>query len=96
MSAKAPVYDRRFFQAMMGELRDLQDLLPKLQECAPKELADQLVAAVAAIGKSLKATKPIYKYGATPAGFGVSKVDKAIACDHAIAIIRQIKALKAW
>jgi hypothetical protein len=94
--SKAPVYDRRFFQAMQGELRDLQDLLPKLRECAPKELADQLVAAVAAVGKSLEATKPLYKLGAVPAGFGVGKVEKAIACDHAMAILRQIKALKAW
>jgi hypothetical protein len=49
-----------------------------------------------ALGKSLEATKPIFKTGVDPIGFGVRKAEKAIACDHAIAIIRQIKALKAW
>jgi hypothetical protein len=96
MRAKAPVYDQRDFRAMQGELHDLRELCTKLREYAPKALSDKLDAALTALGKSLEARHPIHKHGAEPIGFGVDKVEKAIACDHAIAIIRQIKALKAW
>lgn len=41
------------------------------------------------------ATVPLTRNG-QEVGYGVSKVDKAIACDTAIAILRQIKAIKAW
>lgn len=95
--SKAPVYDRRFFQAMQGELQALRELLPKIREHIPAELAAQLISAVAAVGKSLEAIQPIHRGSAVePIGFGVRKVEKAIACDTAIAILRQIKALKAW
>jgi hypothetical protein len=96
MSAKAPVYDQRNFRAMQGELYDLRELCTELREYAPKGLSDKLDAALTALGKSLEATKPIYRSSVKPIGFGVAKAEKAIACDHAIAIIRQIKALKAW
>jgi hypothetical protein len=95
--AKAPIYDQRFFRAMQGELNDLREVCTQLREYAPKALSEKLDAAmVVALGKSLEATKPIFKTGVDPIGFGVRKAEKAIACDHAIAIIRQIKALKAW
>jgi hypothetical protein len=94
--AKAPIYDQRDFRAMQSELQDLRELCTKLREYAPKALSDRLDAALAALGTSLEARYPIHRNGVEPIGFGVGKVEKAIACDHMIAILRQIKALKAW
>jgi hypothetical protein len=67
----------------------------QLRECVPSELSNQLEAAFTDLQAATRANLPITKTGMR-IGYGINKANKAIACDTAIAIIRQIKALKAW
>ena len=62
--------------------------------CDP-ELLKQLHDAVFELEEKMKATIPISK-GNSPSGFGVSKVQKGIAADSVISVVRAIKSLKGW
>lgn len=93
--AKAPIYRQDGFLPNQKLFEDLRAACEALEPHAPKELFDALQAAVLDVEEASRATKHIVK-GGTSVGFGVSKADKAIACDNVVSIVRQIKALKSW
>ena len=93
--AKAPVYIEKDTLPMKVEFAKLREIAITVASYAPEHLTDPLWAAIDELEKASKATKSIYR-GSYKVGYGVDKAKKAIACDNAIAIIRQIKALKAW
>ena len=93
--AKAPVYHEENTLPMEVEFAKLREIAQALSEFAPDVLVNFLWDAIDNLEDAAKATKPIYR-GSQQTGYGVDKAKKAIACDNAIAIIKQIRALKAW
>jgi len=91
----APIYTDRNHLPLQAEFDKLWVVCMQLREYAPSELSNQLEAAFTDLQAATRANLPITK-GLTQIGYGISKAKKAVACDTAIAIIRQIKALKAW
>jgi hypothetical protein len=93
--AKAPIYKERGANPATGKITQLWEVVDKLQEICPNELHNQLVGAINDLIDSCEA-KSAVKRGTSIVGFGVDKAQKAIECDKAIAILKQIKAIKAW
>lgn len=59
------------------------------------DLLNQLRDAILELEDKMKASTPIFK-GEREVGFGVSKVQRGIAADTVISVVRAIKALKGW
>lgn len=59
------------------------------------DLLNQLRDAMSELEDKMKASTPIFK-GGREIGFGVSKVQRGIAADAVISIVRVIKSLKGW
>ena len=91
----ASAYREKNHLPLQAQFDKLWIVCMQLREYAPPELIDQLEAAFTELQEATKANLRITKAGSS-IGFGVNKVKKTVACDTAIAIIRQIKALKAW
>jgi len=93
--AKAPVYTTQNHLPLQAEFDKLRDICEQLRKYTPSELHIQLEVALGDLRAAARAVVPISRAGGH-VGYGIDKTQKAIACDTAIAIIRQIKALKAW
>lgn len=93
--AKAPVYEKKDNLPMAVEFAKLREIVQPIADHAPKALTDLLWIALDDLERAAKATEALYR-GSHMVGYGVDKAKKAIACDNAIAIIKQIRALKAW
>lgn len=91
----APVYKTENQLPLQAEFNKLQDICEQLHKHTPGELHVQLEVALGDLRAAARAVVPINRAGGR-VGYGIDKTQKAIACDTAIAIIRQIKALKAW
>lgn len=91
----APIYRENACSPLSKEVEKLEALCVQFREFTPPELYDQLNEALDALRVAARATIPITK-GSMRWGYGIDKAKKAVACDTAIAIIRQIKAFKAW
>jgi hypothetical protein len=89
-----PVYREKII-ACQKRFDELYEVLPQVKEFCPPELWVSLNTAIANCKLDCVADIPISR-GGIPKGFGVNKAKKAIACDNIIAIVKQIKALKAW
>jgi hypothetical protein len=92
----APIYINEGSCPVNDELNELNRVLGDLKQAmGDHALIDQALDAVGRIRSSASANVPISR-GSRRVGFGIDKVQKAIACDQAISIIKQIKSLKAW
>jgi len=94
MRKHPPIY-RENHQIMVKELTELTNIVDEISGYAPGDLMTKLRDAVTRVEEACVATRSITK-GVCEVGVGVGKVEKAIACDTAIAILRQIKSIKAW
>jgi len=96
----SPIYREEGACPVQKELDELNKIVDGLH----KELGQHplILAAFDAIRRlKLAATATVrISRGGRPeshiTGYGIPKMEKAIACDQAIAIIKQIKALRAW
>jgi hypothetical protein len=77
------------------ERDELWEIIYSLKETIPYELYLQLNSSMTRVDQACIPTVPISRAGSR-VGMGLSKSQKAIACDQMSAIIKQIKALKAW
>lgn len=89
---KAPVYRERGTTTAEKELKELRELCSQLKD---HPLYEKLMDAVCRIETATVADTKVFR-GNVPVGYGIKKAEKVIACDSAIAIIKQIKAMKAW
>lgn len=93
---KAKVYTMNGQQTQTGAVDKLRSIATQLQVRQPANpLIVALFEAIDDVERSLKATVPISR-GSRPVGYGVDGSLKNIACDHAIAVLREIKREKAW
>ena len=92
---KPPFYREPGVLPTKDMFEKLSEAVDALEPHAPPELMRDLRTAVEEARVASTTRIPISK-GSTRVGYGVSKADKAIACDNVVAIIRQIKAAKAW
>lgn len=60
-----------------------------------EKMFNQLQAAVDELEYRMRASQPIQRDG-NRVGFGVNKVQRGIAADSVISIVRAIKSLKGW
>lgn len=90
-----PIYHEEGHQIMKTELAQLRAAVDEVSGYAPGDLMTALRGAVTDVEEACKATRTITK-GGCAIGSGIDKAKKAIACDTAIAVIRQIKAARAW
>lgn len=95
MRPKAPIYRTENAEPLKAELDQLQEVCKDLTPHMPGYMMERLMAAIGAVEEASKATVPIKKGGCS-VGYGLDATQKAIACDTAIAILRQIKAAKGW
>ncbi len=77
------------------ERDSLWGMIHALKGLIPDELYTQLQTSMSDVDQACVPKVPIWR-GYTQIGVGLSKSQKAIACDQMSAIIKQIKALKAW
>ena len=77
------------------ERDSLWGMIHALKGLIPDELYTQLQTSMSDVDRACVPIVPIWR-GYTQIGVGLSKSQKAIACDQMSAIIKQIKALKAW
>lgn len=97
---KAPVYRTKEAEPCKDEIARLRVVCGELAaSCSAaveaSRLLDDLRQAIDAVEAAAKATVPI-RSGSVPIGYGLDKHRKAVACDTAIAILKQIKAEKGW
>lgn len=91
---KTPIY-KEGSEVAKSERDSLWEMIHSLKELVPDELYTQLQASMTRVDQACVPTIPIRR-GYTPVGVGLSKIQKAIACDQMTSIIKQIKSLKAW
>lgn len=94
MNKHPPIYQEGH-QIMKAELAQLRAAVDEVSSYAPDDLMTSLREAVICVEEACEANKTITK-GGRACGAGIDKAKKAIACDTAIAVIRQIKAVRAW
>ena len=93
---KAPVYTHYNYLPFVSHFDNIRKLTSKIAEfCPDNKLIDLLYEAINDLEEASKASMSITK-GGLRAGYGIDKAKKAIACDNVIAIVKQVKALKAW
>ena len=92
---RAPVYTEENASPLAKELAQLRAAIEPLLDGTSDELKQRAVEALNALEAKCKATLPIRR-GGCKVGYGLDKVQKAIACDTVIAIVKQIKAERAW
>lgn len=90
---KAPVYENA--NPLANEIAQLHKAIAPLLDTASEELRQQAFDALNALDAACKATLTIRR-GGCKVGYGLDKAQKAIACDTVIAIVKQIKAERAW
>lgn len=93
--AKAPVYREKGCLPTAQLFENLVDAAKQLDGKAPADLMSKLWAAIEDAKRASEAKVAISR-GSHRVGYGVSKEDKAIACDAIMSIVRQIKSSKAW
>ena len=76
---------------MPGPIYKEENILPKEYEILIGSLREN----VTTLETKLRTTVPISK-GGYRVGYGVSKIDKNIACDGLISIIKGIKSIRSW
>jgi hypothetical protein len=82
------------------ECEPLAETIARLREVcseidAPPELLARLQDAICEVEEASRAKVPITNHGKR-VGFGIGQAEKAVACDAAISLLRQIKAVKGW
>jgi hypothetical protein len=77
------------------ERDELWEIIYSLKETIPHELYLQLNNSMTRVDQACVPSVQIRRNG-DPVGKGLSKSEKAIACDQMSAVIKQIKALKGW
>jgi len=92
---RAPVYAEENASPLSVELAQLRAAIEPLLDVASDDLKQRAVEALNALEAACKATVPVRR-GGCKVGYGLDKAQKAIACDTMIAIVRQIKAERAW
>lgn len=94
--ARAPVYREKDTLPMKEQFDQLRRVVEELTETLGTcDLITQLWDAINELEEAAKATIPLSK-GSLSVGYGVNAAKKNIACDSAIAILREIKKLKGW
>jgi len=93
--SKAPVYMESGYNPAKSLLEELRIAATDLQDQCPPEIYSNLLIKIGKLEEACKATKNITRNGGY-VGSGVDKAKKAIACDGVVAIIKQIKNIKAW
>ena len=91
----APIYREQSAEPMKTQIEELRSTADTLKDQCDVDLWVRLHAAIDRVEEAAKATIPITKAGRT-VGYGINKAEKAIACDHLISVVKQIKALRAW
>ena len=81
----------------------LWQVVEQLRLVAPPDLVKQLSEAVSDLEKACQAVVPVSRPPQEKAGlyrgakgYGIDHSQKAIACDHAMAILKQIRAVRGW
>ena len=92
--AKAPVYLTEQ-QTCIEQLKNLRDIVASLKGQCPEEIHRALCLALDDLESACQATKRLFR-GTHQVGYGVGSMEKAIACDNIISIVKQIKGIKAW
>jgi hypothetical protein len=92
---KAPIYQEHGFNSAIHLISEIRIAATDLKDQCPPELYNRLLTKIHMLEDACKATKNLTRGGAC-AGFGVDKARKEIACDGVVAIIKQIKNIKAW
>jgi hypothetical protein len=92
---KAPIYQNRNARPLANEIKELRNICEKVRDMVPVELWTELMIAIQDVEDGATASVEITSHGRT-AGWAISKQKKAIACDQAIAILRNIKSTKGW
>ena len=95
MKNRAPIYLKHGTNPAQLLLTELMDSATKLREQCPPELYDDLLIKINQLDEACRASLNIFR-NTRVIGSGVDKAKKAIACDNVIAIIKQIKNIKAW
>lgn len=89
------MYQNENANPLAMELSQLRDAIAPLLDGTSDELKRRALDALNALDAACKAKLAIRR-GGTKCGYGIDKAQKAIACDTVIAIVKQIKAEKAW
>jgi hypothetical protein len=90
--SKAPIYREKGVQVVPTLIQKLRDIANQFPDCENKT---QLLMAIDEVEEQTTTSVKINK-GNMTVGFGLDKTKKAIACDTAISILKQIRALGGW
>lgn len=95
--SKAPYWKNKSHNPCINELKELASIVNQIGEIIghTSEIYIKLIDCIKRLENACQAEVAISR-GGTHVGYGLKKSEKAIACDQAIAVIRQIKAMKAW
>jgi len=89
---RQPIYQREC-EPLAGTIAKLREVCSEID--APGELLARLQDAIHEVEQAAKADAPITNRSER-VGYGIRQLEKAVACDAAISLLRQIKAVKGW
>lgn len=92
---KPPIYREQGTLPTADLFDKLEQAVTALEPHTSPEWLANLRASIAEAKQASIANVPISR-GGSRVGYAVSKADKAIACDNVMAIVKQIKATRAW